>query len=338
MPAPRPGRGHAGRALRADPSLGSVAGSGHSPGTSWLDRVRSIPIRSVPSRPFPVHPAPSRRRWSGLAFPWCSAAAAPPRRHVVGVSGRGEAAASGRGGPGIRLHPSAPPVSTGPGPAPPRRGPPRTRRWAHIGGGSGRRGPRPPRRRAAAGALRRRSRPAPCRGRGLGPLLAGRGRGGTLGPRARPRGRSGNGDGGYCWGGAGPSQLSAALARARPAGGCPSFCGAPPAPGEGLPLLLDGFDPGGAPPRPGPSIPGGSVAPAEAPLCCPQGSGGCLGSVPPVLGAFRRLWGSLEGVRVGAGRGREGKSRQSFPMCWVTLGVLCLCGVFLPPCFYLVLT
>lgn len=33
-PHSRPGQGHAGRALRADPSLGSVAGSGHSPGTS----------------------------------------------------------------------------------------------------------------------------------------------------------------------------------------------------------------------------------------------------------------------------------------------------------------
>lgn len=120
MPAPRPGRGHAGRALRADPSLGSVAGSGHSPGTSWLDRVRSIPIRSVPALPGPSRPVPAAlerprlpvvQRGRGPAAPPCCRSERPGR-------GSGER-------PGGARHPSASERSAreyrpGAGPAAPR--------------------------------------------------------------------------------------------------------------------------------------------------------------------------------------------------------------------------
>lgn len=244
------------------------------------------------------------------------------------MSGRGEAAASGRGGPGIRLHPSAPPVSSGPGPAPPRRGPPRTRPWAHIGGGRGRRGPRPPRRRAAAGALRRRSRPAPCRGRGLGPLLAGRGRGATPEPRARPRGRSGNGDRGYCWGGAGSSQPLPASPRARPAGGSPfSWGGSLLSPGRVQSRGASPFSRG--------LSPGGLWRSGRGPALLPRGLRGWLGSFPRGFGGgFGGSGGLWERRGSGLAAGGRKKSRQSFWMCWVTLGVLCLCGVFFfPPLF-----
>lgn len=79
---PGRGRGRAGRALRADPRLGSGAGSWQSRGSS-----RSVPSRSnpIPPRPFPgpSRSLPPRPGGAGAASPSRGAARPRPRRAAM---------------------------------------------------------------------------------------------------------------------------------------------------------------------------------------------------------------------------------------------------------------